>query len=101
MSSHEYDYTIARDNSPKKFKEACAEIERRYPDYEKLKLAVDVDGTTIQVYEKDGREIVVFDDYEVGAVFVESDFELSHLLPKPQNRRVAAVTPAPKLAAVG
>ena len=37
---------------------------------------IDVDGTLIQIYNIDGREIVVFDDYVFEMVYIESDIEL-------------------------
>lgn len=77
MRDYAFDYTIWKDNSPEQFKKACASIERAFPDVDKEKLLVDVDGSTVQVYALDGKEAVVFDDYDVGAVFAKSDFDLS------------------------
>ena len=45
-----------------------------------LKLSRDVDGSTIQVFHCNEKEIVVYDDYDVGAVFVLSNVDLSQLL---------------------
>lgn len=74
-----YSYNIWIDNSPKKFKDACATIEKEFPDVEKKKMLVDVDGTTIQTYTHKGKDIDVFDDYEVGAVFVKSEIKLDNI----------------------
>lgn len=52
------------------------QIEKSFPNAEKRKLLIDVDGSTIQTYIQDGKDIDVFDDYEVGAVFVKSEIEL-------------------------
>ncbi len=41
---------------------------------------MDVDGSTIQIYRKDDKEVVVYDDYDVGAVFIKSDVDLSEIL---------------------
>lgn len=72
-----FDYTIHNDNSVDEFKKACSEIEKAFPGAAKQKLLVDVDGSTIQTYTLDGKDIDVYDDYEVGAVYVKSEVELS------------------------
>lgn len=77
-----YHYSIYPENSPKQFKAICALIEGTYPDAKKRELAVDVDGSTIQLYSVDEKEIVVFDDYDVGAVFIESDVDLTKVISK-------------------
>lgn len=74
-----FDYTISTENSPKKFKNACNKIEHLFPDAKKNKILVDVDGSTIQTYTKDEKDIDVFDDYEIGAVFVKSELDLSDI----------------------
>lgn len=73
---YKYDYTIHPENSPQIFKQTCAEIERAFPNAYKNELLVDVDGSTIQVFTENGKEIVVYDDYDVGAVFVKSEINL-------------------------
>lgn len=74
-----FDYTIYTDNSPEKFKEACKKIEQAYPSAIKKKLLVDVDGSTIQTYTEKGKDIDVYDDYDIGAVFVKSKIDLDKL----------------------
>lgn len=71
-----YDYTIHQDNSPKVFKDTCELISKAFPDAEKAKLLVDVDGSTIQMFTYNGNDIDVYDDYDVGAVFVKSQIPL-------------------------
>lgn len=80
MKNYPFDYNIYPDNSPKLFKETCSKIEKNISELAKKELLVDVDGTTIQKYEIGGGEIVVFDDYDIGAVFVQSDIDLSDAL---------------------
>ena len=77
-----FDYTILPDNSPKKFKEACKLIEMAYLNAIKKKFLIDVDGSTIQTYTIDDKDIDVFDDYDVGAVYVRSEIDLSELFVK-------------------
>lgn len=74
-----YDYTIYPDNSPQKFKQACIEIERAFPNALKKKLLIDVDGSTIQTFTENGKDIDIYDDYDVGAVFVKSEINLDRI----------------------
>ena len=80
MHSYDYDYTVAKDNSPDIFMEICQKIEQAYPSAVKEKLLVDVDGSTIQTFTLEDKIIDVFDDYDIGAVYVKSDIELSNVL---------------------
>ena len=43
------------------------------------KLLEDVDGTQIQIYNTPDGKIKVFNDYEVGAVYVDSEIELKEI----------------------
>ena len=65
VDKHKYDYTIYPDNNFEVFKETCR------------KILIDVDGSYLQIYEKDKKEIVVYEDYDVGAIYVKSDIDLS------------------------
>ena len=76
---YEFDYNLFTDNSPKEFKAACLKIEEKHPEAKKHDLLVDVDGSTIQIYYISDKEILVFDDYEVGAVYVVSDYNLDDI----------------------
>ena len=76
----EFDYTIYPNNSPEQFKNACTSIESAHPELSKAKLLIDVDGSTIQIYGEGSREIIVYDDYDVGAVYVISDVDLSRVI---------------------
>ena len=42
-------------------------------------MLTDVDGTTIQTYTYKGKDIDVYDDYDVGAVFIKSEIALNSL----------------------
>ena len=79
MSNYKYHYVISKENSPQRFKEACAIIETKLPEVQKKEFAVDVDGSTIQVYEVNGEEIVLIDDYDIGVVFADSNIEIASL----------------------
>lgn len=71
-----YDYTIFPNNSKAHFEEACSKIEKAYPNIKKEKLLIDVDGSTIQTYTENNFDIDVYDDYDIGAVFIKSDVNL-------------------------
>lgn len=75
-----FDYTICKHNSPKEFKQTCEKIEQHFSHIKKHKLLVDVDGSTIQIYSNGDAKIKVYDDYDVGAVFVISDLDLQSIL---------------------
>lgn len=74
-----YDYTLFPNNSSDKFKAACEKLTRSFPKAEKQKLLIDVDGTTIQTFTVDGKDIDVYDDYDIGAVFIKSQINLDYL----------------------
>ena len=73
----QYEYTIHRENSLSMFIKVCKIIEKTYPGIKKEKLLIDVDGSTIQTYVSENGSLNVYDDYYVGAVFVESDFDIA------------------------
>ena len=75
-----YDYTIYPGNSKIKFKEACKKLEHKYTNAIRQDLLIDVDGSTIQEYIVGNKSIVVYDDYDVGAVFEKSEIDLDELL---------------------
>jgi len=80
MKEYKYDYTIFPDNSPEKFKETCKRIENELTITKKKELLIDVDGSTIQSYYSDDKKIVVYDDYDVGVVYVLSDIDLKDIV---------------------
>ena len=77
-----FDYTVYPDNNPKLFKETCTLIEKEITGLSKENLLIDVDGSTIQVYYYNNLEIKVLDDYEVGAVYIISEYNLDDILRK-------------------
>ena len=72
-----FDYNVYAENSVEEFKKACERVEKAFPDAEKLEILVDVDGSTVQTYVKDGKDIDVHNDYEVGAVFIKSEIDIA------------------------
>ena len=68
-------------NADKKaFDNICALIEAKHKDIQKEPLLVDVDNTQIQIYNAPGGKIKVYNDYEVDAVYVDSDVDLKNIL---------------------
>lgn len=74
-----FDYTIESNNSTTAFKKACEEIEHNLSPINKEKLLIDVDGSTIQEYHKEDKAVIVYDDYDIGAVYIKSEIELKFL----------------------
>lgn len=74
-----YSYNVAKSVDKEAFNKACADIESQFRDIEKEKLLVDVDGTQIQIYSKGSSRIKVYNDYEVDAVYVDSEISLSSI----------------------
>lgn len=77
-----FDFTVYKDNSLTEFEKACATFEKEYPQAKKNDVLIDVDGTVIQSYETDGGETTFYDDYEIGAVYLKSDLDLSRVFYK-------------------
>jgi hypothetical protein len=76
MKKFDFEYTVHPKNSPKLFLDTCEMIRRALPNFRAKELLVDVDGSTIQAFAKADKVIVVCDDYDVGAVYIESDIDL-------------------------
>ena len=75
-----FSYNIAKEADNKAFQSACVAIEANIKDLEKEKLLIDADGTLVQIYHVQGRKIKVVNDYEVDAVYADSDVNLSNIL---------------------
>lgn len=77
-----YDYNFFPENSSEKFEEACELVSKCFPDAIKQTLLVDVDGSLIQMFTLGESEIVVYDDYDVGAVYIKSDIPMQSIFNK-------------------
>lgn len=75
-----YSYNISKKADQKAFNRACSLVESIYKDLIKGILIEDVDGTQIQIYALQAGEIKVFNDYEVDAVYIDSDVELGNIM---------------------
>ena len=77
-----FGYTIALTTDAEKFYEVCDHIETNLGliGIKKEALLEDVDGTLIQGYDFLNQKIKVLNDYEVDAVYVDSEVDLSTIL---------------------
>lgn len=71
-----YSYTTSLTADNNEFKKVCSDIEKNIPGIKKDKLLTDVDGSAIQKYKSGSKEITVQNDYEIDAVYVDSDIDL-------------------------
>lgn len=75
-----FSYNIAKTANPDAFKKACKDIETAFNNIEKETLLEDVDGTQIQIYTAPDGKIKVYNDYEVDAVYADSDLSLENII---------------------
>lgn len=75
---HSYTTSLTADNT--EFRKTCTVIEGNVKGIKKGTLLVDVDGTMIQTYNASGKEIKVFNDYDVDAVYVDSEIDLTGIV---------------------
>lgn len=75
-----FSYTVSKEADNLAFKNACIDLEKSVKISKKDKLLIDVDGTLIQIYNADGKKIKVVNDYEVDAVYIDSDIDLKDIV---------------------
>lgn len=75
-----FSYTVSKTASENAFAKACSSIESHFKGIDKEKPLVDVDGSTIQIYRKGKASIKVYNDYEVDAVYVDSEVDLKNIM---------------------
>lgn len=73
-----YNYTISKKTDEEIFNKQCIAIEKHITFLEKEPLLVDVDGTMIQEYKKKDLQIKVVNDFQMNAVYVESNEAIDH-----------------------
>lgn len=72
-----YDYNICADFNDEIFQKQCCALEKNIPNIVKGRLLEDIDGSKTQFYHKYGKEILVKNSRYIGAVYIESDIELT------------------------
>ena len=75
-----FSYNIAKTADAKAFAKACGQIEKGIAGAKKEKIIKDVDGSEIQIYSTNDGEIKVFNDYEIDAVYCDSEVNLNKVL---------------------
>lgn len=73
-----FSYNVYEEANNAEFEKACNLIEKHFLVEKQLPL-IDVDGSIIQEYISDNGVIKVFNDYEVGAVYIDSDLKLNDI----------------------
>lgn len=71
-----YEYNITNFFSEKYFKLQCKALEINIQGLELIELLEDVDGSAIATYKTDKGIIKVINDYPIGAMWIESDFDI-------------------------
>ncbi len=77
-----FEYDVYGENDSLIFNKICNIIENEYPKTVRQKLLVDVDGSMIQTYTLNGYDIDVYDDYDIGAIYMKSEVDLRDLFEK-------------------
>ena len=75
-----FSYTTSFEASEVQFKNICAEIEKNVKGVEKGALLIDVDGSAIQKYVVGSKTITIQNDYEVDAVYIDSEIDLTDII---------------------
>ncbi len=72
-----FHYTICNQFDTSVFKRQCLAIENHIPEIQKDKLLTDVDGSQIQSYHLKEGAVTVYNSYDIGAVYIDSEFDLT------------------------
>lgn len=75
-----FTYNISKNADTKEFNRVCSLIEASLKGAKKEELLTDVDGTSIQIYDTKDGKIKVYNDYEVDAVYIDAEVNLSAIL---------------------
>ncbi len=74
-----FTYTVSKIADNLAFKDACIKLESTVKNLKKVNFLIDVDGTLIQIYNLNNNEIKIINDYEVDAVYIDSDISLDSI----------------------
>lgn len=75
MKKYEYNICTAADKGI--FEKQCAALEKHIPGIVKGELLVDVDESETQIYTVKGKRVTVHNSYYIGAVYIDSEVELT------------------------
>ena len=74
-----FTYNISKSADIKVFEDTCKTIENSNIKLSSEEPLADADGSVIQIYNDKGKKVKVYNDYEVDAVYVDSDINLDSL----------------------
>lgn len=75
MKKYEYNICTAADKEI--FEKQCVALEKHIPGIERSDMLTDVDGSQTQIYELNGKKIIVHNSYYIDAVYIDSEVELT------------------------
>ena len=75
-----FSYTISKEADNMAFLKACTLIEDNFKEFTKEKTLIDVDGSVYQKYHTPQGDIEISNDYNIDAVYIDSEMSLSHIL---------------------
>lgn len=75
MKKYEYNICTAADKEI--FDKQYAALEKHIPGIERSDMLTDVDGSQTQIYELNGKKIIVHNSYYIDAVYIDSEVELT------------------------
>ena len=75
-----YKYTSYKEADNEKFKEACKKLLHGMDNLIANEPIIDVDGTIIQKYTSPNGNIMVSNDYEIDAVYIDSEVNLDDII---------------------
>ena len=71
-----FEYTICNQADEKIFRKQCLALEKNIPNLIKGDILEDVDGSSTQLYFLANKRVSVHNSKCVGAVYIESEFDL-------------------------
>ena len=74
-----FSYNVSKNADKKAFVSICSAIESNVNIEKKEKCLKDVDGSQIQIYKTADGLIKVYNDYEVDAVYIDSEVNLEKI----------------------
>ena len=75
-----FTYNISKNADIKVFAGICSFIESNINIEKREDCLIDVDGSQVQIYKTAEGNIKVFNDYEVDAVYIDSEVDLYDIL---------------------
>lgn len=71
-----YEYSICNQADEDIFYKQCIALEKNIPNICKLDLLTDVDSSLIQIYQLNNLNIKVYNDTNIGAIYIKSQIDL-------------------------